>query len=390
MYSRYNIYLNDIPNRTFTTIYNLFTKKLICVKSSSLEEDKLPVDILDEMMNKGIIIKSESDELKQVEKDFCEFVDQKKELDITLLLTGKCNCKCVYCYESDMNLDFSSFEKSEETIKFIQQMMDRYEYKQLLVSFFGGEPLLKKEQLLFFAKTLNEMYGERFKFGIVTNGTLLCKEEVMEWVKIGLYGMKITIDGNRESHNKRRTLKDGTDAYTKIMKNLKEIAVIKNLELTIAIVVDEEIYGIEEMIKELVMNGVHAKFCFSIREPDHYDYKKKADIIVRCASILKKCGVFQYSSIATNHGEICCGKQKSMFAIDGLGNVYGCTGNFTKPIGTISNQAIGKEYTLPKDCITCMYRTICQGECLYNRKCQKMYFKEVVPRLLKLFIEKIA
>lgn len=48
-------------------------------------------------------------------------------------------------------------------------------------------------------------------------------EEMISWMKENDFFVRISIDGNKETHKKNRLQKDGNSAYATIMQNLKFI-----------------------------------------------------------------------------------------------------------------------------------------------------------------------
>jgi len=59
---------------------------------------------------------------------------------------------------------------------------------------------------------------------IITNGLLLTPEVVDRLVPLGLNGVKITLDGDRETHNRMRPLRGGQGTFDKIINNVRQIA----------------------------------------------------------------------------------------------------------------------------------------------------------------------
>lgn len=357
---------------------------MICLRSDTIYTQVYSKQIENKMKTLGIIVKDKEAEIEQVTKNFEIVTNNKETLNITLILTGECNCRCVYCYESKFNLSFNKYEDVRKTIAVIKEKMK--DYSELVVTFFGGEPLLCKDAIDLFSNTFYKEYGDRYRFAIITNATLLNKADVQKWQKVGLVCLKITLDGNHASHNSRRPLKNGGDSYKKILSNLSDISQLKQLEIIIVIVADLSIGGIPEMIKAVRGMGIEARYCVSIREPDSYTVVEKSNILLECASKIKETGAFQYSKIATNHGDICCGKMKNTYVIDGIGNVYGCTGTLDKPIGNIEEGLEKRNASIKSKCIGCKYLPICYGDCQFANKCEKEYFDYFVPKWLRLFI----
>src|SRR6185369_4319984 len=59
---------------------------------------------------------------------------------------------------------------------------------------------------------------------IITNGLLLTEEVVDRLVPHGLTGVKITLDGDRETHNRMRPLRGGQGTFDRIIENIRRVA----------------------------------------------------------------------------------------------------------------------------------------------------------------------
>jgi uncharacterized protein len=59
---------------------------------------------------------------------------------------------------------------------------------------------------------------------VVTNGLLLTREIVDRLNPFGLRGVKITLDGDRDAHNRMRPLRGGQGTFDRIIRNIRDIA----------------------------------------------------------------------------------------------------------------------------------------------------------------------
>lgn len=385
MYSRYNVYLENYPKDSYVTIYNLFSKKYVCVHQKVLKGN-VSKQLKDKMLEYGIIFEDKNtiDESQRVVNEFLKTTNFSEELVVMVLVTNKCNCRCVYCYE-DGNV-FKSNDLNDYTyiINFIQERCSLYSYKKISVIYYGGEPLLNKKAIFDLSNILYQTYGNKFVFDIVTNGFLLKEKDVIVWKKIGLRRIKVTLDGNEECHNKRREMKNGSNGYKQIVTNLSKIS--NEIDLLINIVVDSDVYGIGDMLDTLKSNNIQAKYSISIREPDTYSPLEKSQIIIKYSKILYEKGVYQYSKIGGNHGSICAGKNKHHYVIDANNNVYYCNGNFKEILGKCIDNFKKKSYNVKDNCREYKYLPICYGDCRFGSNCQKNYFDIVIPELLKIYL----
>src|SRR5207237_1608129 len=56
------------------------------------------------------------------------------------------------------------------------------------------------------------------------NGLLLTPEVVERLVPYGLYGVKVTLDGDRDTHNRMRPLRGRQGTFDKIVENVRKVA----------------------------------------------------------------------------------------------------------------------------------------------------------------------
>lgn len=100
------------------------------------------------------------------------------------------------------------------------------EGREVRIDFQGGEPLLSLSLIGHIIGPLREASlrsGTLFSFNLVTNGTLLTRRLVDVLRPLGLAGVRVTIDGPPDVHNRQRPFADGTGSFDTIMDNLKEV-----------------------------------------------------------------------------------------------------------------------------------------------------------------------
>ena len=139
--------------------------------------------------------------------------------------TLECIFSCWYCYEHHGKGRMRE-EVIERIKKFIVNLSDKYE--SLTISFFGGEPLMCYNSVIlpvvkyaydtFFAK------GKTFTFNMTSNGYLLTEDRILKMKQYGFVGAQITIDGDREIHNRTRFLFGNRPTYDRIIGNIKLLA----------------------------------------------------------------------------------------------------------------------------------------------------------------------
>jgi uncharacterized protein len=93
----------------------------------------------------GLLIDCEKEEAIEVSYQFQQVMEQRNKLELTIVPTNACNLRCPYCYQRP---PFGSMSDSsaEHIISFIEKNVTKY--KSLVIGWFGGEPLLRKDVIL--------------------------------------------------------------------------------------------------------------------------------------------------------------------------------------------------------------------------------------------------
>jgi uncharacterized protein len=97
----------------------------------------------------------------------------------------------------------------------------------LTLTFFGGEPLLNLPVVYDQAERVFascQARGVTLALGVITNGLLLTEEVVDRLLPFGLAYVKVTLDGDRDTHNKMRPLRGGQGTFDRIIENVRQVA----------------------------------------------------------------------------------------------------------------------------------------------------------------------
>jgi uncharacterized protein len=138
-----------------------------------------------------------------------------------------CNFACPYCYEKPLGRAGAMEEATAERLCDFLLGRLRPGKKLLTVDFYGGEPLLYLPLLRRITRALQAgaaARGARFRFTLVTNGSLLTRQVVEELRPLGLASAKVTLDGPPPVHDRSRPLRSGRGSFGAILRNLKEVA----------------------------------------------------------------------------------------------------------------------------------------------------------------------
>ncbi|BAL80234.1 radical SAM protein [Caldisericum exile] len=144
-----------------------------------------------------------------------------------ILLTYNCNMKCLYCYERNINVkrNDSDTKTVNKILKWIKNEVKFNNSSLIDIAFFGGEPLLRNDLLVYLAsdlKLFSNLNNIKFNFTLITNGTLLSPIILLELIKAEVKTIQITLDGWKTMQDYLRPLKGGRNSYELILKNISE------------------------------------------------------------------------------------------------------------------------------------------------------------------------
>src|SRR5207244_5169089 len=109
----------------------------------------------------------------------------------------------------------------------IERKLDDIQPTKFVLTFFGGEPLLNLPVTYFLSERCHELAkarGVKLIINVITNGLLLTPEIVDRLVPFGLNGIKVTLDGDRDAHNRMRPLRGGQGTFDRIVENVRAVA----------------------------------------------------------------------------------------------------------------------------------------------------------------------
>ena len=189
-------------------------------------------ETIEQLAEQGFLVSDRDTEREDLRQFFREVRDSTDTLKITVLTTLQCNFACDYCIQGDHG-DYNkhaakmSLEMSARVAAWVESRMDEIGPRRLILTFFGGEPLLNMPVLYDMAERLHAACGSRgveLFINIITNGLLLSRELVERLNPLGLNGIKITLDGDRDAHNRARPLRGGQGTFDRIIANTRAVA----------------------------------------------------------------------------------------------------------------------------------------------------------------------
>jgi uncharacterized protein len=143
-------------------------------------------------------------------------------MQITLFLNHRCNLRCTYCYTGKkMNrpMPLSIARKA------IDLGISEAERGYLLISFFGGEPMLElslMEKICELALEAGREAGKRIFLAVATNGTIL-DDRRLALLKRHSFQVQVSLDGCPPAQDATRRYRNGRSSHGKVATNLRRL-----------------------------------------------------------------------------------------------------------------------------------------------------------------------
>jgi 12,18-didecarboxysiroheme deacetylase len=140
-------------------------------------------------------------------------------------MTRRCNLKCVHCYSASQNINYSDELSTEEGKNLLSDLAS---FGSPVILFSGGEPTLRKDlpDLAQFA------VDQGMRAVISTNGTLLTKETVNIFKRIGLSYIGISLDGMKVLHDQFRGVPGAFDMSLRGIKICQDAGIKVGVRFT--------------------------------------------------------------------------------------------------------------------------------------------------------------
>jgi uncharacterized protein len=202
----------------------------VVTDAGSLTQDER--DALATLTEHGFVVNDREGERRKVERYFRNIRQSQEQLRVTVLTTLQCNFACDYCFQGDHG-DHNKFaakmtlETAARVVQWTEERLDTLRPRSFVLTLFGGEPLLNLPVAYYLADKLwhaTQARGVTMLVNIITNGLLLTPEVVDRLAPYGLNGVKITLDGDHDTHNRMRPLRGGQGTFDKIIENIRRVA----------------------------------------------------------------------------------------------------------------------------------------------------------------------
>ena len=218
------------------------------------------------------IVEDDFDELKEIRRRHWKTVNNAEELNITVVATLNCNSDCVYCYQRNLNLQYA--EMTEVDFDGLYEFLLKVPQRNIHINWYGGEPLLAKDQILKFCARADKDKRHTYTFSSSTNASIYDEKFFRMMERYGLTNVSVSFVGTGAIHG---TLRPSTECdVDRVIRNIISMTrytnVIVNLNLC-----KSNIGNIKEIFGEL--SGYrHTSLSFTFSRILSYDNRPCAEI----------------------------------------------------------------------------------------------------------------
>ena len=180
----------------------------------------------------GFLVDGREAEQQRLHEYFRDIRESTDQLRVTVLTTLQCNFACDYCFQGDHGdhnkfANKMSLETASGVAEWTEARLDALKPESFVLTLFGGEPLLNLPVAYYLAERLwasAQARGVRMLVNVITNGLLLTPEVVDRLAPYGLNAVKVTLDGDHDTHNRMRPLRGGQGTFDRIIQNVRLVA----------------------------------------------------------------------------------------------------------------------------------------------------------------------
>lgn len=172
---------------------------------------------------------------------------------IVLNITTDCNLHCIYCYaKAGDKRDYMSVDCAYKILENVCSLSNR----NINVLFHGGEPLLNFHMIRgLINKVEHSTFHRRINYFIQTNSVSV-NEEIARYLYDKRIRISISLDGYNNISNGCRILKDGEQAFNKIMEGVRILKSEGNELNGLCVLTKKNYKNIRELIDFFVENDI--------------------------------------------------------------------------------------------------------------------------------------
>lgn len=323
-----------------------------------------------------------------------------KVRSFSLAVAQKCNLGCTYCYAQEG--DFGNAAKNmspEVALTAVERLFEGVESgsQRIALAFLGGEPMLNREVVYAatqHAAQLGQSRGVPVAFSITTNGTLLTAEDAEFFERFGFH-VTISIDGDRETHDRLRPYKSGRGSYDGIIARIRPLVEQQDrAQVSARVTVTPQNLRLVATLQELIQMGFYSVgFSPMLSSPTGRDQMNTHDLSAMLAQMIDCGREFERRLLARQrwpfsnmqsalheihrgtHRPYPCGAGGGYMGVSADGELFACHRFVEDANGHMGNLSTGVDPVLQEKwlrerhvhrqqpCSTCWARYLCGGGC---------------------------
>lgn len=392
-WSKYNV-VEEFDDSTI--VYNLASDGIVRFEKSEIaglfHEEKLEKwrgnrQVIEILVRIGALIPRENNE-----ELILSMVRQKKlmhpdnELKIAINTTYGCNARCDYCFECDADHSKMDNDTADKVADYICKAIN----KDTLLTYrwFGGEPLLASDIIDRIIMRVNSFFDNKLKYRsvILSNGTIYNDAIITKMLNLWhVYEVHVTLDGTRETHNKKKNFVDkNLDGYTRVMTLIRTLLENK-IVVACRINVDKQnmdsindiLVPFDSMPNKDLLNVYVALTRRHTKSSEDYsfDYSEYNDVFDKLFATLYEHKLLAGAETLVPKRKVTCCSSRATneLVIDTKGKFFKCMQTSTTDQRCVGNCTDGlilndelSQWLIPKtpaECVDCLYMPICQGGC---------------------------
>ncbi|SDC81596.1 uncharacterized protein SAMN05216323_105323 [Williamwhitmania taraxaci] len=407
-------YNNDVIcfNLVNKFFFVLNVENYLLLKKHEDDLDKLKsvkLNLFTAMKKIYVIVDEDEKEIDRVKLQYLTSVYRDSTYRFTIIPTLNCNFDCWYCYETKTKGSMHQ-DVQDNILRHITHKITNERISSIDLDWFGGEPLMCFDDVIFpLSQKISQLannHNVKFSNQITTNGYLLSKTRIDKLAEIELNRFQITLDGNKENHQK---VKKGKNTYAKTVSNINELCQnIEKLDLKLRInFSDENLASCVDIIADIPLENrkkIQVAFQRIWQLKNINDYYYDVDEVKK---IFKQAG-FRVDEYTTPQVQLCYADKLEQAIINYDGLVFKCTardfvesnsdgclnseGMIDWNIKKLSRRLGHIKFDNPK-CLSCDLLPVCYGPCSqkivetdpgeFNRICNYQGLKQSVDEMLK-------
>lgn len=401
-------------------LMSLFTKAVVEMDSSYYESllngNINSIDFLEDLQELCIITDNDEAVFDKICHAHKCAVSKNDDLNLTIIPTLRCNMKCKYCYQKNINYKYLTMTEHDymNIYNFLEQNI--LQFKDLRISWYGGEPTLELNKIIKFNKKLLPLikkYNINYFQSISTNSLAVDTDLINIFTELGIDLVETTIAGLKQEHDLIRITHSMLPTFSNVISNICKLSNYFRMILTIN-VSSKNINSLIKILdyllslKNINYENIYITFtrieiskqnkCDELVIPEHTYHEK-----VLCAlnyaldNKIKICDPTCFSS----NNIFCDAYKKYSYTIGPNSLLYKCTDTFNEDfaIGNITKDGKikislnikCKNWLNDNKCLECKFLPYCNGGCMAKRNINDSPCPSEIPFLdeyLKIYYRK--